>query len=86
MTLGPLRPLRPFTVGILVDQIMQACHWKAHNTFSNFLFFYLTCSDNNSNMYLGLAVAVQQLLAPSPSHPQKEKGGGTSAGAKSSGV
>ena len=35
MTLGPLRPLRPFYGGVSVDQIMQACHWKAH-TFTHF--------------------------------------------------
>ena len=33
MRLGPSWHLRPFTV----DQIMQACHWKAHNTFYKFL-------------------------------------------------
>ena len=30
MTVGPLRPVRPFYCGVSVDQIMQACHWKAH--------------------------------------------------------
>ena len=27
---------KDFYGGISVDQIMQACHWKAHNTFTNF--------------------------------------------------
>ena len=27
---------KAFYGGVLVDQIMQACHWKAHNTFTNF--------------------------------------------------
>ena len=27
---------KAFYGGVSVDQIMQACHWKAHNTFSNF--------------------------------------------------
>ena len=47
----------------------------------------LTWSDNN-NMYLGPVVAAQQVVDPSPqtSHPQKEKKGGTSTTAKSSGV
>ena len=27
---------KAFYCGVLVDQIMQACHWKAHNTFTNF--------------------------------------------------
>ena len=33
MTFGPLQPLRPFYGGVLVDQIMQACHWKTHTHF-----------------------------------------------------
>ena len=27
---------KAFYGGVLVDQIMQACHWKAHNTFTKF--------------------------------------------------
>ena len=27
---------KAFYGGVLVDQIMQVCHWKAHNTFINF--------------------------------------------------
>ena len=27
---------KAFNGGVSVDQIMQACHWKAHNTFTNF--------------------------------------------------
>ena len=82
---------KAFYSGVLVDQIMQACHWKAHNTFTNFYLKDLTWSDNDNNMYLGPVVAAQ-VLDPSPqtSHPRKEKrgggGGGTSATAKSSGV
>ena len=72
---------------------MQACHWKTHNTFTNFYLKDLTWSDNDNNMFLG-PVVVAQVLDPSPqtSHPRKEKGGGggggggTSATAKSSGV
>ena len=80
---------RAFYGGVSVDQIMQACHWKAHNTFTNFYLKYLTWSDDDNNMYLGPVVAAQQVLDPSPqtSHPQKEKKErGTSAAAKSSGV
>ena len=68
---------------------MQACHWKAHNTFTNFYLKDPTWSDNDNNMYLGPVVRAQPVLDPSAptSHPQKEKkGGGTSAAAKSSGV
>ena len=86
MTCGPLQPLRPFTVGFLVDQIMQACHLKAHNIFQIFYLKDLTWSDNDRNMSLGPVVAVQQLLDPSPqtSHPQKQKkrGGGGGGGGK----
>ena len=27
--------------GVSVDQIMQACHWKAHNTFTNFYILHM---------------------------------------------
>ena len=59
-----------------MDQIMQACHWKTHNTFPNFYLKDLTWSDNN--MFLGPVVAAQQVLDPSPqtSHPRKERRGG----------
>ena len=41
---------------------MQACHWKAHNTFTNFYLKYLTLSDNDNNLYLGPVVSAQQVL------------------------
>ena len=75
---------KSFYGGVSADQIMQACHWKAHNTLTNFYLKDLTWSDNN-NMYLGPVVAAQ-VLDPSPqtSHPWKEKkGGSTSAATKS---
>ena len=81
---------KAFYGGVSVDQIMQACHWKAHNTFTNFYLKDLTWLDNDNNLYLGPVVAAQQVLNPSPqsSHSRKEKrgGGGTSATTKSSGV
>ena len=57
---------------------MQAYHWKAHNTFTNFYLNDLTWSDNDNNMYLAPVVAAQQVLDPSPqtSYPRKEKGVG----------
>ena len=66
---------------------MQACHWKANNTFTHFYLKDLTWSDNDNNMYLGPVVATQ-VLDPSrqTSYPRKEKKGGTSATTKSSGV
>ena len=78
-----------FYGGILVDQTMQVCHWKTHNTFTNFNLKDLSWSDNDNNMYLGPVVAAQQVLDPSPQtrYPRKEKGGGgTSVTTKSLGV
>ena len=68
---------KAFYGGVSVDQIMQACHWKAHNIFTNFYLKDLTWSDNDNNMYLGPAVAAQ-VLDPSlqTSYPRKEKKGG----------
>ena len=69
---------KAFYGGVSVDQIMQACHWKAHNTFTNFYLKDLTWSDTDNHMYLGPVVAAQQVLDPSPqtSCPRKEKRGG----------
>ena len=76
MTFGPSS--KAFYGRISVDQIMQACHWKAHNTFTNFYLKDLTWSDNDNNMYLGPLVVAQQVLDPSPQtrYPRKEKRGG----------
>ena len=70
-------PSKTFYGGVSVDQIMQACHWKAHNTFTNSYLKDLTWSDND-NMNLGPVVAAQQVLDPSPqpSHTREEKRGG----------
>ena len=69
---------KSFYGGVSVDQIMRACHWKAHNTFTNFYLKDLTWSDDN-NMYLGPEVVAQQVLDPSPQHPhpweEKKRGG-----------
>ena len=69
---------KAFYGGVSLDQIMQACHWKAHNTFTIFYLKDLTWSGNDNNMYLGSVVAAQQVLDPSPqtSCPRKQKGGG----------
>ena len=65
---------KAFYGGVSVDQIIQACHWKARNTFTNFYLKDLTWSDNDNNMYLGPVVAAQ-VLDPSSqtSYPRKEK-------------
>ena len=52
---------KTFYGGVSVDQIMQACHWKAHNTFTNFYLKDLIWSDNDNNMYLGPVVAYSAL-------------------------
>ena len=71
---------KAFYSGVSVDQIMQACHWKAQNTFTNFYLKDLTWSDQENNMYLGPVVAAQQVLDPSPqniySRKEKKRGGG----------
>ena len=79
---------KAFYGGVSVDQIMQACHWKAHNTLTNFYLKDLTWPDNDNNMYLEPVVAAQQVLDPSPQHPhlREENKGGTPAASKSSGV
>ena len=76
---------KAFYGGVSVDQIMQACHWKAHNTFTNFYLKDLTWSYTDNNMYLGPIAAAQQVLDPSPQTncPRKEKkkrGGGGGGG------
>ena len=70
---------KAFYSGVSVDQIMQACHWKAHNTFTNFYLKDLTWSDNDNNMYLGPVAVAQQDLDPSAQHThlrEEKKGGG----------
>ena len=49
---------KAFYGGVSVAQIMQACHWKGHNTFTNFYLKDLTWSDD-SNIYLGTVVVAQ---------------------------
>ena len=53
---------KAFYGGVSVDQIMQACHWKAHNTFTNFYLKDLTWADNDNKLYLGPVVAAKQVL------------------------
>ena len=76
---GAFAASKAFYGGVSVDQVMQACHWKAHNTFTNFYLKDLTWSDNDNNMYLGPVVATQQVLDPSfpsdySSSERKEEG------------
>ena len=70
---------KAFYGGVLVDEIMQMCHWKARITFTKFYLKVLTWSGNDNNMYLGPVVAAQQVLDPSPQHThlrEEKRGGG----------
>ena len=49
-----IRAFAAFYGGVSMDQIMQAFHWKGHNTFAIFYLKDLTWSDDN--MYLGPVV------------------------------
>ena len=68
---------KAFYNGVSVNQNMQVCHWKAHNTFTNFYVKDLTCQTTTINMYLGPVVVAQQVLDPSPQtrYPRKDEGG-----------
>ena len=50
--IGAFAASEAFYGGVSVDQIMQACHWKAHNTFTKCYIKDFTWPDDN-NMYLG---------------------------------
>ena len=75
---------KAFYGGVSVDQIMQACHWKAHNTFTNFYLKDLTWSDNDNNMFLG--PTSHRLFPSDQSSLERKEEGDTSVTAKSSGV
>ena len=50
MTLGPFVASKAFYGGVSVNQIIQAYHWKAHNTFAFFYLKDLTWSDKDKNI------------------------------------
>ena len=51
---------KAFQGGVSLDQILSACHWKAHNTFTQFYLKDLVWAD--SELYhLGLMMAAQQI-------------------------
>ena len=51
---------KAFQGGVSLDQILSACHWKAHNTFTQFYLKDLAWAD--SELYhLGPVVAAQQI-------------------------
>ena len=79
MTLGPLWPLRPFTVGFQWTKSYKLVTGKLTTHFQICYLKDLTCLYNDNNMYLGPAVAARQVLNLSPHQtifPRKERGGG----------
>ena len=51
---------KAFQSGVSLEQILSACHWKSHNTFTQFYLKDVAWAD--SELYhLGLVVAAQQI-------------------------
>ena len=51
---------KAFQSGVSLDQILTACHWKSHNTFTQFYLKDVAWAD--SELYhLGIVVAAQQI-------------------------
>ena len=51
---------KAFQGGVPLDQILAACHWKSHNTFTQFYLKDLAWADSDM-YYLGPVVAAQQI-------------------------
>ena len=51
---------KAFQSGISLDQILSACHWKSHNTFTQFYLKDVAWADSEL-FHLGLVVAAQQI-------------------------
>ena len=67
---------KAFYEGVSMDQIMQACHWKAHNTFTRFYLKDLVGQDQTEGFYhLGTFIAAQQVMPPSKPAPGTKEGG-----------
>ena len=68
---------KAFYRGISMDQIIQACHWKSHNTFTRFYLRDLAGQSDQSegSFQLGAFIAAQQVMPPSDKVPGKKKGG-----------
>ena len=65
-----------FYGGVSMDQIMQACHWKSHSTFTRFYQKDLAGQDQSEgSFHLGAFIAAQQVMPPSDHVPGKKKGG-----------
>ena len=56
---------KAFYGGVSTDQILQACHWKSHNTFTSFYLKDLSGQNlKDLSYHLGSFVAAQQVMAP----------------------
>ena len=57
---------KAFYGGVSMDQILQACHWKSHNTFTSFYLKDLSGQNQKDLSYhLGSFVAAQRVMPPS---------------------
>ena len=55
---------KAFFRGVSMDQILQACHWKSHNTFTSFYLKDLSGRNHKDLSYhLGSFMAAQQVVA-----------------------
>ena len=57
---GPLLLRRPSSRGVSLEQILSACHWKFHNTFTQFYLKDVAWADTEL-FHLGPVVAAQQV-------------------------
>ena len=57
---------KAFYGDVSMDQILQACHWKSHNTFTSFYLKDLSGQNQKDLSYhLGSFVAAQRVMTPS---------------------
>ena len=55
-----VRAFAAFQGGVSLDQILSSCHWKSHNTFTQFYLKDLAWADSE-RYHLGPVVAAQQI-------------------------
>ena len=56
---------KAFYRGVLTEQILQACHWKSHNTFTyHYLKDLSSQNPKDLSYHLGSFMAAQQVMAP----------------------
>ena len=51
---------KAFQSGVSLEQILSVCHWKSHNTFTQFCLKDVAWADSELN-HLGPVVAAQQI-------------------------